>query len=71
MGCGADPRSEPLGPRQAEGDDVSQSFKVPGAGPGQILDYYARELDGWDAVEPVHLLGPGKPIGRHGRGRSG
>lgn len=46
------PRSDPLGPRHQESDVVAQSFRVVGARPEQILDYYEENLVNWELITP-------------------
>ena len=54
------PRSEPLGPRNEKGGVVARSYKVPGALPEQVLDFYRDALQArWSMVSPVEKLGVG------------
>ena len=54
------PRSEPLGPRQEKDDVVARSFKVKGASPDQILNFYRDALkDRWRMETGVEKLGVG------------
>ena len=54
------PRSEPLGPRTEERGVVARSYKVPGASPEQVLDFYRNALQArWSMVAPVEKLGVG------------
>ena len=53
-------RSEPLGPRSEEKGVVSRSFKVPGASPEQVLDFYVDALEEpWRLLSGVEKLGAG------------
>ncbi len=54
------PRSEPLGPRHEKDDVVARSFKVRGASPDQILNFYRDALkERWRMVTGVEKLGVG------------
>ena len=54
------PRSEPLGPRTEKRGVVARSYKVPGASPEQVLDFYRETLPArWSMVSPVEKLGVG------------
>ena len=54
------PRSEPLGPRTEKRGVVARSYKVPGASPEQVLDFYREALPArWSMVSPVEKLGVG------------
>ena len=54
------PRSEPQGPRTEKGGVVARSYKVPGASPEQVLDFYRDALqERWSMVSPVEKLGVG------------
>lgn len=54
------PRSEPLGPRSEEKGVVSRSFKVRGASPEQVLNFYVDALEEpWRLVTEVEKLGAG------------
>lgn len=49
------PRSDPFGPRSEKDGVVARSYRATSADPGQIIDFYARELAGrgWRMAEPV------------------
>lgn len=49
------PRSDPFGPRSEKDGVVARTYRATGADPGQIIDFYARELagQGWRMAEPV------------------
>ncbi len=54
------PRSEPLGPRNEEAGVVVRSYKVPGASPEQILEFYRQALEErWNMVTEAERLGVG------------
>ncbi len=54
------PRSEPLGPRNEEDGVIARSFKVPGAAPEQVLEFYRHALEeNWTMLAPVERLGVG------------
>lgn len=54
------PRSEPLGPRHEKDGVVARSFKVQGASPDQILNFYRDALkERWRMVTGVEKLGVG------------
>ena len=54
------PRSEPFGPRSEKDGVVARSFKVKGATPDQIMNFYRDSLkDRWTMVTGVEKLGVG------------
>ena len=54
------PRSEPLGPRHEKDGVVVRSFKVQGASPDEILNFYRDALkERWTMVTGVEKLGVG------------
>jgi hypothetical protein len=54
------PRSEPLGPRSEKAGVVVRSYKVPGASPEQILEFYRQALEErWNLATKVERLGAG------------
>jgi hypothetical protein len=54
------PRSEPLGPRADEQGVVARSYKVTGASPEQVMDFYRDALqERWRMLTGVEKLGVG------------
>ncbi len=51
------PRSDPLGPRSEKSGVVSRSFVAKGATAEQVMQFYEQSLQGWQQVEPSHLVG--------------
>ena len=42
------PHADPVGPRTEDRDVVARSFTVRGSTPGEVVEFYATALDGWD-----------------------
>lgn len=51
------PRSAPAGERSQKRDVVAQSFKVNGATPEAVMEFFQRALDGWTMVGEVEKIG--------------
>lgn len=62
------PRSEPLGERTEKDGVTARSFKVTGATPEEVLEWYLGNLRGWQLREQPAAIGQGTYRGRWARG---
>jgi hypothetical protein len=65
------PGSEPVGALEGKDGATTQSFQVSSASPQQVMDFYERNLGGWDTVEAPSDLGPSDQATMRGQWRLG